>query len=53
MQAVGLASWVEQWLDDIAATHASLSTVRSYRVAANSFSSFQSFQRKAKRRWRL
>ncbi len=44
MQAVGLSSWVDQWLDDIAATHASVSTVRSYRVAANSFSSLATIQ---------
>src|SRR5687767_3798709 len=44
MQVVTLSTWVDQWLDDIAATHASISTVRSYRVAANSFSSFALIQ---------
>lgn len=44
MHAIELSSWVNQWLDDIAATHASVSTVRSYRVAANSFNSFATTQ---------
>jgi integrase/recombinase XerD len=40
MKAIALQGWTEQWLDDIASTHASQATVRSYRVAAHSFSAF-------------
>jgi integrase/recombinase XerD len=40
MMAEALAEWVERWLDDVASTHASPATVRSYRVAANSFAAF-------------
>jgi site-specific recombinase XerD len=37
MQVNALAAGVERWLADIASTHASPATVRSYRVSAQSF----------------
>ena len=40
MVVVQLAEWVDRWLADVAATHASPATVRTYRVAATSLLSF-------------
>ena len=37
MIVVELSDQIERWLTEVAATHASSATVRSYRVAANSF----------------
>ncbi len=40
MVAEAVAEWIERWLADVAATHASPATVRNYRVAARSFATF-------------
>ena len=40
MQTAALTEWVERWLDDVASTHASPATVRSYRVGTKSFLTF-------------
>ena len=40
MVTESFGEWVERWLDDVASTHASPATVRSYRVGANSFMAF-------------
>lgn len=40
MQVESLPEWIERWLADVAATHASPATARNYRVAAGSFAAF-------------